>query len=69
MTVQAVERRLRVLVTQHLVDVADLLPEVLHLLCRLHLEGGGEGGGGNGRPGAGASPGLGLAVTAPRLEE
>ena len=59
------------LVTQHLVDVADLLPEVLHLLRRLHLEGGGEGGGGNGRPGAGAgaSPSLGLAVTAPRLEE
>ena len=35
--VQVVEHRLRMLVPQHLVDVADLLPEVLHLLRRLHL--------------------------------
>ena len=35
--VQVGEHRLRMLVPQHLVDVADLLPEVLHLLRRLHL--------------------------------
>ena len=35
--VQVGEHRLRMLVPQHLVDVADLLPEVLHLLRRLDL--------------------------------